>query len=122
MAAGAHARQSPAVPSSDEAWYGHGVWQHERGDPARHIVQGLEASGSREALVVKYLVVIEKGRRGWGAHVPDLPGCIAAAKSKSAVLKLIKTSIEFHIEGLKADGRRVPRPHSEGRVVEVTAA
>jgi predicted RNase H-like HicB family nuclease len=71
---------------------------------------------------VKYLVVIEKGRSSWGAHVPDLPGCVAASKSKSALLKLIKSSIEFHIEGLKAAGRKVPRPHTEGRVIDVTAA
>jgi predicted RNase H-like HicB family nuclease len=71
---------------------------------------------------VKYLVVIEKGRRGWGAHVPDLPGCIAAASSKSRVLKLIKGAIEFHIEGLRESGREVPRPHSEATVIEVTAA
>ena len=71
---------------------------------------------------MKYLVVIEKGRRSWGAHVPDLPGCIAVAKTKPGVLKLIKGAIEFHIEGLKESKRRVPRPHSEAQVIEVSAA
>jgi predicted RNase H-like HicB family nuclease len=71
---------------------------------------------------VKYLVVIEKGPRSWGAHVPDLPGCIAAAKTRDEVVKLIKEAIELHIEGLKADGLEVPAPHSEARIVEVTAA
>jgi len=27
---------------------------------------------------MKYMVVIEKGKTGYGAHVPDLPGCIAS--------------------------------------------
>jgi predicted RNase H-like HicB family nuclease len=71
---------------------------------------------------LKYLVVIEKGPRSWGAHVPDLPGCIAAAKTRDEVVKLIKEAIELHIEGLKADGLEVPAPHSEASIVEVTAA
>ena len=71
---------------------------------------------------MKYLVVVEKGSRSWGAHVPDLPGCIAVAKSRKDVLKLIKEAIGFHIDGLKAAGVQVPPPHSEGKVVDVTAA
>ena len=71
---------------------------------------------------MKYLVVIEKGRRGWGAHVPDLPGCIAAGKTRTEVVKLITEAIEFHIEGLKEAGQKVPSPHSEVRLVDVTAA
>lgn len=71
---------------------------------------------------MKYLVVVEKGPRSWGAHVPDLPGCIAAAKTRGQVVKLIKEAIEFHIEGLRAAGMSVPRPHSEAKVVDVTAA
>ena len=71
---------------------------------------------------MKYLVVIEKGPRSWGAHVPDLPGCIAAATTREEVVKLIKEAIELHIEGLKAAGMDVPPPHSEARIVEVTAA
>jgi predicted RNase H-like HicB family nuclease len=71
---------------------------------------------------VKYLVVIEKGRRSWGAHVPDLPGCIAAAKTREEVVRLIKEAIEFHIEGLNQAEKEVPLPHSEAKVVDVTAA
>lgn len=71
---------------------------------------------------MKYLVVIEKGRRSWGAHVPDLPGCIAVGKSRAAVVKLITEAIEFHIEGLRKAGAQVPPPHSEGKLVDVTAA
>jgi len=71
---------------------------------------------------VKYLVVIEKGRRSWGAQVPDLPGCVAAGKPRGEVLKLIKSAIEFHIEGLRTARMKVPRPRSEAKVIEVTAA
>jgi hypothetical protein len=30
---------------------------------------------------MKYMVVIEKGKTGFRAHVPDLPGCIAVSKT-----------------------------------------
>ena len=58
---------------------------------------------------MKYAVVIEKGENGYGAYVPDLPGCIAAADTKEEVKKLIHEAIEFHIEGLKEDGEPIPR-------------
>ena len=61
---------------------------------------------------MRYAVVIEKGAKGFGAYVPDLPGCIAAAKTRDEVVKLIQDAIEFHIEGLKQDGATVPKPTS----------
>ena len=48
---------------------------------------------------MQYLVVVEHGPTSWGAHVPDLPGCVAAAESKDEVLALIKEAIEFHLDG-----------------------
>lgn len=71
---------------------------------------------------MKYMVVIEKGKSGYGAHVPDLPGCIAVGKSQEEVLRLIKEAIEFHIEGLRAAGEPIPPPSSIGEFVEVHAA
>ena len=71
---------------------------------------------------MKYVVVIEKGESSYGAHVPDLPGCIAVGDTKEEVLELIKEAIEFHIDGLKADGEPVPSPVSDIEFVEVAAA
>ena len=28
---------------------------------------------------LRYTVILERGHSGWGAHVPDLPGCVAEA-------------------------------------------
>jgi predicted RNase H-like HicB family nuclease len=69
---------------------------------------------------MRYAVVIEKGSKGFGASVPDLPGCIAAAKTRAEVVRLIQRAMEFHIEGLKQDGEPVPKPHSSVEFVEVT--
>jgi predicted RNase H-like HicB family nuclease len=71
---------------------------------------------------MRYMVIIEKGETAYGAYVPDLPGCIAAAETREETLQLIKEAIEFHIEGLRAEGRPVPQPSSAGEFVEVTAA
>ncbi|MDH3222014.1 MAG: type II toxin-antitoxin system HicB family antitoxin [Gammaproteobacteria bacterium] len=70
---------------------------------------------------MKYAVIIEKGDDGYGAYVPDLPGCIAAGETKEEVKKLIQEAIEFHIEGLKADGQPVPAPASSIEFIEVAA-
>ncbi len=71
---------------------------------------------------MQYTVVIEKGESSYGAFVPDLPGCIAAGKSKKEALDLIKEAIEFHIEGLKEEGEIIPTPHCEFAHVKVNAA
>jgi predicted RNase H-like HicB family nuclease len=71
---------------------------------------------------MRYLVVVEKGNNGYGAYVPDLPGCVAAASSRAEVLKLIREAIEFHIQGLLQAGEPVPPPSSDGELVEVRAA
>jgi predicted RNase H-like HicB family nuclease len=71
---------------------------------------------------MKYAVVIEHGETSFGAHVPDLPGCVAVAETRDEVLKLIEEAIEFHIEGLREDGLPIPTPSSSVEFVEVRAA
>jgi len=72
--------------------------------------------------VMRYMVVIERGETNWGAHVPDLPGCVAVGETREEVRRLIREAIEFHIDGLKEDGLPVPTPSSEGEFVEVGAS
>ena len=67
---------------------------------------------------MRYLVVIEKGETSWGAHVPDLPGCIAVAETREEVIELIKEAIDFHLEGLRERGEPVPAPSSESEFIE----
>jgi len=71
---------------------------------------------------MKYLVVVEKSDNGYGAYVPDMPGCVAAAKTRNEVVMLIQEAIEFHIEGLRQSGSPVPMPTSQGELVDVYAA
>ncbi|MEX0708417.1 MAG: type II toxin-antitoxin system HicB family antitoxin [Woeseia sp.] len=71
---------------------------------------------------MKYLVIVEESENGFGAYVPDLPGCAAAAETRKEVVALIQEAIEFHIEGLTKAGDPVPVPRSQGELVDVRAA
>ena len=71
---------------------------------------------------MKYLVVVEKSDNGYGAYVPDMLGCVAAAKTRNEVVMLIQEAIEFHIDGLRQSGSPVPMPTSQGELVDVYAA
>jgi len=71
---------------------------------------------------MKYLVVVEKSGNGFGAYVPDLPGCVAVADTREEVVTLIQEAIEFHIEGLKESRDPVPQPTSQSELVDVHAA
>jgi predicted RNA binding protein YcfA (HicA-like mRNA interferase family)/predicted RNase H-like HicB family nuclease len=84
-----------------------------------------EAGGSEEDgrwRMMRYMVVIERGETSWGAHVPDLPGCVAIGETREEVLRLIREAIELHIDGLKGDGLPVPTPSSEGEIAFASRA
>ncbi len=68
---------------------------------------------------MRYAVVIEKSETGYGAYVPDLPGCVAAGETIAETSGLIKEAIEFHLEGMREDGQTVPPPTSVADYVDV---
>lgn len=71
---------------------------------------------------IRYAVIIEEGESSFGAYVPDLPGCVAAAETREEVVRLIQEAIDFHIEGLRKDGQPIPEPSSSVEYIEVKAA
>jgi len=68
---------------------------------------------------MRYAVVIEKSETGYGAYVPDLPGCVAVGETLAETEQLIQEAVEFHLEGLRGDGVRVPEPSAVAHYVEV---
>lgn len=70
---------------------------------------------------MRYAIVIEKAPSNYAAYVPDLPGCIATGATIAEAEGLIREAIEFHVEGLKADGLPVPPPSSHVEYVDVPA-
>lgn len=70
---------------------------------------------------MKFLIVIEKTKTGFSAYSPDLPGCVATGATRKQVEKVMKEAIEFHLEGMRDEGIKIPTPHSYSAVVEVPA-
>lgn len=58
---------------------------------------------------MKYAVVIEPSENGFGAYVPDLPGCVALGDTVDETLELIREAIELHLEGSARTG--LPSPN-----------
>jgi predicted RNase H-like HicB family nuclease len=69
--------------------------------------------------VSEYTVIFEPGEKNWSAYVPDLPGCIATAKTRKQLEIQIREAIEFHIQGLRDQGDPVPKPAIEAARVKV---
>jgi predicted RNase H-like HicB family nuclease len=67
----------------------------------------------------RYAILIERGKRNYGAWVPDLPGCVAVGKTLSETRRLIRGAIRFHLEGMRRDGDPIPEPTCIGETVEV---
>jgi predicted RNase H-like HicB family nuclease len=70
---------------------------------------------------MKYLIVIEKAKRGFSAYSPDLPGCVAAAPTRRAVEKAMQQAIEFHLDMLRTEGAKPPAPTSYSKYLDVPA-
>lgn len=71
---------------------------------------------------MKYLVVIEKGPATFGAYVPDLPGCVAVAKTRREVRRLIREAIQLHVDDMRERGDSVPKPSTGSEFVELKLA
>jgi predicted RNase H-like HicB family nuclease len=85
------------------------------GHSSRNIEQYPEAGW----LEMKYLVIYEKSETGWGAYAPDLPGLGVAAKTLDEAKELIREAIDFHLEGMREHGDKVPVPSAQTEYVTV---
>lgn len=70
---------------------------------------------------MRYAIVVEKTGRNDSAYVPDLSGCVAIGQTVEEVENEIRTSIQFHIEGIREDGLAIPQPVSIVECLEVAA-
>jgi predicted RNase H-like HicB family nuclease len=61
---------------------------------------------------MKYAVLFEKTLTGYSAHVPDLPGCVAAAATLAETAALMREAIRMHVAGMREDGEPVPEPRT----------
>ena len=70
----------------------------------------------------RYAVIYEKGPDSFGAHVPDLPGCIAAGETFEETEALIREAIEIHLEALRNEGMPALDPITTCAYVETERA
>lgn len=71
---------------------------------------------------VKFLIVIERARRGYSAYSPDVPGCVATGSTRGRAERAMRKAIAFHLEGLRADGAKLPVPRSWSTYVDVAVS
>jgi predicted RNase H-like HicB family nuclease len=79
----------------------------------------FEAGASGEAM--KDAVLIGKAEQGFGAYVPDLPGCVALGETRVEVERLVQEAVAFHISDLREQGLPVPTPTSDCESIEIDA-
>ncbi len=70
---------------------------------------------------MKYLVIIEKGSSNYGAHVPDLPGCVAHADTEEEVSRAVQEAIELHLKDMRETGQEIPEPSTSARYFEAVS-
>jgi len=58
----------------------------------------------------KYAVVFEKSATGYGAYVPDLPGCVTVGDTLAEAERNIREAIAGHIKVMREHGEAVPEP------------
>ena len=64
---------------------------------------------------MKYAVIYERSSNGWGASIPDLPGCVALGFTLEETEELIRGAVVQHLRAMREDGDPIPEP---SRVVD----
>jgi predicted RNase H-like HicB family nuclease len=70
----------------------------------------------------KYAVVFERSEDGYGAYVPDLPGCVAVGDNLVETETLIREAIALHVALMRESGEHIPPPTTLTEYVEVPLA
>lgn len=69
---------------------------------------------------MRYTAIFEDtGPDGWGAYVPDLPGCTAAGATFEEAVQSIQTSIELWLKHAGESGERIPPPATQALSLSV---
>jgi predicted RNase H-like HicB family nuclease len=66
----------------------------------------------------RYVAIIEKTADGYGAYIPDLPGCISAGDTYEEAEQLIREAVPFHFEGLRVTGSAIPDPATRAEFID----
>lgn len=70
--------------------------------------------------MLRFLILIEKGKRNYGAYAPDLPGCVATGKTLEEVKANMRSALHMHIEGMIEDQEPIPNSQTRADYIEIT--
>jgi predicted RNase H-like HicB family nuclease len=69
---------------------------------------------------MKYIVIYEKSADGgWGACVPDIPGCFTLADTRDEAASFIREAVAGHVQLMRDRGQTIPMPTTVVDSIEV---
>lgn len=68
----------------------------------------------------KYAAILERADDGgWGAYVPDLPGCTSWGETRDAAAENVKDAVAVYAQTLAERGQPLPEPRSFATTVSL---
>ena len=63
--------------------------------------------------MTQYIALLHKnGRKGYGVSFPDFPGCVSSGKTIEDALREAAEALALHVEGMREDGDKIPKPRT----------
>ena len=69
----------------------------------------------------RFLVVIEKTDSNYSAYSPDLPGCVATARTRDRVSREMRVAIQMHVRGYLEDNLPIPDGNASAEYIVIDA-
>jgi len=70
--------------------------------------------------MTKYAAILEEADDGgWGAYIPDLPGCTSWGETREKAAESVKDAVVVYAEALEKRGQRLPEPRSFATMVSL---
>lgn len=68
----------------------------------------------------RFLVIIEKGKQGYGAYSPDLPGCVAVGDTQAETEKHMREALIMHLQGMIEDHEPIPSAQTTAEYMDIS--
>jgi predicted RNase H-like HicB family nuclease len=59
---------------------------------------------------MRYIVMVRRTETGYCVDAPDVPGCVAAAKTIRGSLRMFTEALEMHFDLMRETGETIPPP------------
>jgi predicted RNase H-like HicB family nuclease len=100
-----------------------GEWFDVSAETARQAVEAARPAPCGGGFAPGYWAIVHQSADAYGLSFPDLPGCVTAAPTTTALLVLATEALLMHLGGIRDDGERIPHPSPpESMVAECQAS